>query len=232
MLPSSDAILGAVVTIIVALVPAVIYLVRERKVRRRQAYKFVYVRMRHLTKQAEGRAPVYRKFIPRLNKEIEVFDEFDYFRLNIFRETVRDFTSTDRTSGAVDMHILHPQQQLVFPDQDAKEVKDYLVQSLDPSEIFLTKTMYFNGFQEGHENFGVKMERDTEQVRMIVDFSAIPGFASLVSNAPQAVLRRKNHEEFLGVIQDYPGIYSVSKEKLKQDDVIRIDFHINWSIFD
>src|SRR5215212_297357 len=101
------ALIGALATIVVGLLP--LYL--ERRKHRYQKYKFVYVKVIHLRRREHGRAPVYRASLRRVGREIEVFDEYHFFRLNVFHRPQKEFRFSDRTSGVVDLQIMYPWQE-------------------------------------------------------------------------------------------------------------------------
>jgi hypothetical protein len=223
------AVAAVVAALIGALIPYIVHMIRERRRRDNQLYKFVYVKLYHLTPKKPGRRPVYRRHIDRLERDIEVYDEFHYYRLNLFHRPQADFTVSDRSSGTVDLQIIHPWQDLFFPDRGAAKVGEYVAQQIQqPSHVLFTRTIYYNAFQEGNEDFAMKMERDTDEARLLIDFSSIPDFAAFINPAPKAVLRAARGEQPLGVIQTQPGIFMVVGNGLKKDDVIRIDFKVDW----
>jgi hypothetical protein len=230
---NTDAIINALAVIIAAiigaLVPLLALFIRDRQARENQLYKFVYIKVYHLTPMAEGKTPVYKKHIGRLNTDVEVFDESHFFRLNVFRKPQQNFPISDRSSGTVDMQILYPWQDLQFSDKGAEKEPRRMAQIVkEPSNVFFTRTMYFNGFQPGNEDFAMKMEKDTEEARMLIDFSSIPKFNTFVKEGPKGILRRGNIEKHISVITDAAGVYSVNATSLKEDDVIRLDFAIDW----
>jgi hypothetical protein len=202
----------------------------ERDLKNRQKAKIAYVKFRHLTKRADGNAPAYERHIKRLGRNIEVFDERHLFRLNIFHRNQDDFTCRDSSSGIVDMQIIHPwREELVFSDISAEKAEHDVTQFIAvPSTVYFTKTLYFNGFQMENENIAVKMERDTDEARMIVDFTSVPDFAALIASEPKGLWRRGGEEHPLEVMTAPAGVFTIEKSDLKRDDVLRMDFAIDW----
>lgn len=205
---------------------------QQRDLKNRQKAKIAYVKFRHLVKMSEGATPAYVRYVERLKKDIEVFDERHLYRLNIFHLDQDDFTCRDSSSGIVDMQIIHPwQEKLIFSDIGAEKAEHDVTQFISvPSTVYYTKTMYFNGFQMGNENIAVKMERDTDEARMVVDFTAIPDFAALISPEPKGLWRRGAEEHPLEVQTGPDGVFTIEKSDLKRDDVLRMDFAIDWEL--
>lgn len=222
------ALIGATATLIAVLLP----MYREWRIKNTQAYKFAYVKVLHLRNRAADRPPIYRVFVPRLEREVDVYDEFHYFRLNVYHRPRPGFSSTDRSSGVVDLQVLHPwQEQLRFTDRSAQRVEQVVSQHIESkSSVYFTRTMYYNGLQNGQEDFGMKMECDTDEARLIVDFSSLPGHTRFLRALPEGFLCTPSGERRVGVVELYPGVFSVSADKLKSDHVLRMNVHIEWSL--
>ncbi|MDB4948941.1 MAG: hypothetical protein JWM27_1590 [Gemmatimonadetes bacterium] len=222
-------VVGAVAAFITTL-PVLIPAFRDWRNANRQSYKFVYVKVVHLTRRTPGRPPVYHARVARLDEEVPVFDEYHYFRLNMFRQK-RGFTCTDRSSGVVDLQVLHPWSRdgaLVFPDVGAGKQPGMVSQAVEgESNVFFTKSIYYNGLQPGNEDLAMRMEHDTREARMIVDFSSIPDCEALVP-MPTAVARVGSRETQITVRKLARGIYTVCEADAREDSVVRMDFHFAW----
>jgi hypothetical protein len=227
-----DTIVVAFATLLAATIPYLWNYFAQRNSKKGQLYKLSYIKIIYLSRRGNGKHPIYKHFSKRLNKEIDIFDEFHYYRLNIFQEKQKDFSSYDRSSGTLDLMILHPwQTELVFDDLGAREVPNIIQQKLSPSQLFFTRTTYFNGFQEGNEDFSIKMETNTHEAKMIVDFSSIPNYQQIIKSMPQGKFRSGQTEHPVGVIES-SGIYILNMEKLKKDDVLKLVFDIDWNKVD
>jgi hypothetical protein len=90
-----------------------------------------------------------------------------------------------------------------------------------------TGLIYFNGLQPGNENVAMKVEHDTREARMIVDFSSIPDCEALVP-MPSAVERLDERETQITVRRIGPGIFSASLADVEKDTVLRMDFSFAW----
>ena len=223
IIPSIATIVGAIIG---STVPIIVNAIRGKN---RQAYKFVYIKLYHLKKMEDGAPPACRRYISRLGREVDVFDEFHYFKVNIFKSPRKNWTVGARSRGVVDMQILHPFQRIAFSDIGAQEKEGSIRQVIkNKASAFFIRTMYYNGCQPGNENFAIKMESDTDEARIIVDFTAIPGFEKVVKGYPSGVIRRGDHEEDIAVGETMPGMFMVSSRKLEKWDVIRIDFSFDW----
>lgn len=223
-------VIGAVAAFITTL-PVLIPWFRDWRSADKQEYKYVYIKVVHLTKKSEGALPVYRAHVGRLKRDVDVYDEYHYFRLNLFRWPRSTFTCTDRSSGVVDLQILHPwndEGKLVFTDVGAALLPGMVSQTVNKkSNVFFTKSIYYNGLQQDNENLAMKMEHDTAEARMIVDFSSIPHCDVLVP-MPSAVERAGEKETQVTVRRLAPGIFSVAAKDVKKETVLRMDYDFAW----
>jgi hypothetical protein len=223
-------VIGAVTAFITTL-PVLVPWYRDWRNAEKQEYKYVYIKVVHLTRQEEGSPPVYRAHVARLDRKVDVYDEYHYFRLNLFRWPRSTFTCTDRSSGTVDLQILHPwneEGKLVFADVGAAMLPGLVSQTVNKkSNSFFTRSIYYNGLQQGNENLAMKMEHDTAEARMIVDFSSIPHCDVLVP-MPLAVERVGGTETQVSVRRLAPGIFSVAARDAKKDTVLRMDYRFAW----
>ncbi len=209
---------------------------KDRRSRTRQLHKFGYAKIYHLSLKSADPKSSFQRYIPRLEKHIDVFDEYHFFRLSIFRDPQKEFTIQDRSSGTVDMQIIHPWQELFFPDKGAAQVESVLSQTFQQSSnVFFSKTVYYNALQPGHTDFAIKMERDTEEARLMIDFTALPGFEKFITAMPRGIFRNsRGEEESIGVVsgQHQPGTFIVSRKNLKKEEVIGIEFAFDWDIIE
>ena len=193
--------------------------------------KLMYVKILHLSQMGAGKNPVYRRVVERLGgEEVPVFDEAVYYGLNIFSRQEQKYSTVFRSSGIVDLRIGHPwKEKLEFPDKDAQVLRNIVRQTVKgPSNVYLTVSHHYNGLQPGHEDIGVRMDQDTQHARLVVDFSSIPNSQLLFRERPKAVLRTGNEEKPIGIIEYSPTIFSTAQNDLKEGQVLRIDFKIDW----
>src|SRR5262245_54668665 len=136
------ALIGAGTTILAALVGLLPFWL-ERRRRNTQKYKMIYVKIIHLRLREPGAGPVYRAMLRRMNREIDVFDEYHFFRLNVYHQNQEEFRCTDRSSGIVDLQVIHPwQDHLVFADRDAASQVNFVEQTVAAkSDLYLTKSV-------------------------------------------------------------------------------------------
>jgi len=202
-----------------------------QKSKNRQLYKFVYIKTYSLSAMREGAPPVTHKFVKRLNREVAVFDEFHMFKLSIFKTERKKHRVGDRSSGVVDMQILHPWQNVAFSDAGAAQKEDVIDQVIKkPSAVFFTRSMYYNGFQPGNEQFAIKMEQDTDEARIVMDFTSIQNIRKIIKGSPKGIIRKGDvEEEAMAGETSEQGIYQIGASKLDEGDVLRVDFTIDWS---
>jgi hypothetical protein len=220
------AIVGAIAAVVSGAIPYIV----DRVSKPKQILKFVYIKVIHLTRRSDTSQPVYKKFVQRLGREVEIYDEYSYFRFNVFKRPQKGFTSTDRSSGVVDLKLLYPWQDTIrFSDKDAQIVENIISHTLQrSSNMYFTEAMYFNGFQPGHENVAMKMEDNTQEARMVIDFSSLPNHEFIVKGKPKAFLRAQDEEKLIGITEPSPGVFSVAGSNLLKDQVLGIDFEIDW----
>ena len=88
-------------------------------------------------------------------------------------------------------------------------------------------TRMCNGIQPGHENYATMIYNDTDEGRLVVDFSSVPNARQILVDTPTAKLCSGNHEEQIGLIVT-DLIFTASAPNLVADQVLRIDFKIDW----
>ncbi|PPK85424.1 hypothetical protein CLV84_2321 [Neolewinella xylanilytica] len=195
-----------------------------------QEVKMVYVKYIHIRNERE--APVYSKYINRLEKSIDVHSEYHYYRFNKYNRPNNEITIKDASSGVVDLNILHPWKELEFTDRPSKLNAGKIGQHLENSDVYFTSTVYYNGFNEGNEDIGMRMEMDTLTARMIADFSSIIGLEQMFSKPPDAYLRNRAGEptRITSLLELSPGVYYLEVNNLKKGESLMMDFHVDWSV--
>ena len=177
--------------------------------------------------------PEYQVYIKRLNKKIDVYDEYQMFNLNIFYKKQNEFKGSYRSSGIVDPFIYFPWQlDIGFSDKGASKISDFIEYSiLNPSDTFVTKCVFYNGLQDGQEDIGTKIKYDVDEARLILDFSSLRTEEQLLVTEPQSSLVDKNgiDEKPLGTIKLGNNVYMAEIKNGKQGETIRMDLKINWT---
>ena len=228
-------IASAVATIAAAVLTVFLpSLIARWKPRAVQQYKLAYVKLNHLSRGDKDSPPLYKRYIKRLKKEVDVYDEVHLFRLNIFYKKQAEFATYDRSSGAIDLQILHPWQELMFPDLGAAKVEDVISQTIrKKSRVFFTHTIRYNGFQPGNTEFSTRMETDVEEVRFIMDFSSLINFSAIQPSEPgKALLVHGTTKREIDLSSPSQGVFLVEAKNLEKDDVIKVDFSIDWDAVD
>ncbi len=184
-------------------------------VRKPQRYKFFYMKVNCLKQKKSEAKPFYKRHVKRLNSDIDVFSEVQCYRLNIFTNEQKLINFTDRSSGVVDLQIFHPLlEELVFTDEKAANDPHSLIQTVDKkSRVYFSRAVYLNGFQPKEEDMNMKMEKDTEEATLIVDFSSLHNFDSLFKSEPKGSHRSGKKKGILPVQNLQPGIYSLTMTK-------------------
>lgn len=207
------------------------YLSNRKK--RGQKFQLVYVRLMHLKRRHQGSTPEYQAYIKRINKKIDVYDEYQMFNLNVFHKKQKEFKGSYRSSGTVDPFIYFPwQPDIGFPDKGAAKVADFIEYNiLNPSDTFITRCVFYNGLQDGEEDIGTRIKYDVDEARLILDFSSLRTEEQLLVTEPKSTLVAKNgiDEKPLGTIKLGECIYMAEIKDGKVGETIRMDLKINWN---
>lgn len=203
-------------------------LAAQKKIPLVQEVKMVYVKYLHIRRESEE--PIYKKFINRLEENINVHSEYHYYRFNKYSRSNNSITITDRSSGIVDQNILYPWEKLTFTDKPSKKIKGVIAQDVKDCDTYFSATTYYNGFKEKNEDIGMKMEMDTLCARMVADFSSIVGLKRLFTKQPDAYKMQLDGRKvkLLGLEKISDGIYHLVAHNLKKGESLLLDFHVNW----
>ncbi|MEP7317448.1 MAG: hypothetical protein ABI921_01865 [Panacibacter sp.] len=194
--------------------------------------KILYIKMLHLKERTATSAPLYKKFIPRINSTEDVFDESQFLELLIYSTDAPLIDVSNHSSGVVDMNILLPWKKLFFPNPtDAKDREDVHQKIQLPSNVFFSSTNFINGFQKGNTSYGARAYLFNKNLRMIVDFSTLGNYEKLQKSPPYAVRRiikseKESEPEKVEEIQ--PGVFHYQAMNIDEGDVVEIRFDINW----
>jgi hypothetical protein len=225
------ALVGGAITIIGGVLVAIVPLWwHKRQKKDVQVLKLAYVKVVHLA-PLDG-PPAYTAHVPRpagTGTDVEVFDEVRLFRLNKFAISRSEFKSRDRSSGIVDLLMLYPyNEKLVFPDKAAERVMGHIEQIVRRDvDTVLSMSTYYNGLGKDQEDWAIQMEHQTEEARLIVDLSSVPGRHQIVRSLPRGSVRRGDEESSRGLAEPRPGVYSLDASNLSAGDVLRIDLTLH-----
>jgi len=193
--------------------------------------KVVYIKVVHLSKMEDGKPPIYSRIIERLGKEVPVYDELLYYSLSVFSKRQADLTFTFRSTGVADPRPVHPWiDKVEFSDKDSQIIHNMVQANVNKaSHSYALVSYHVNGLQQGHEDVAARMDRDTQYARLVLDFSSIPGAGSLFKVRPKASLRTGDTSECIGIEEYSPEIFSVARNDLREGQVLRIEFALDWS---
>ena len=198
-----------------------------------QLEKIAYIKLIHIKERKEGATPVYMRFIPRLEKEVEVFDEAQFFRIIKYSKPLTEINIRDRSSGIVDINILHPWQELEFTDYGSAQIENLVTQVIDMSNsnVFCSAMYFINGFQKGNTDYMTQMEMKTKTGRLIIDFSSLPNHKNFIVGIPKGFKRVKGFDgdRPITVEELRPGMYHIEGINLNKGDVIGLKFDIDWN---
>ena len=196
--------------------------------------RLTYIKVIHMSKKEPEREPIYHRVIERLkHKSIPVYDEEIFFTVVVYSSEQPTHKWDFRSSGVVDPRNVFPwKSKLEFADKGLGDDENYIPQTITtPSNACMSMCHVFNGLQPGNEDLAMKMSCDTDHARLVVDFSSIPE-AQLIFKDVQAISRIGNQEEPIGVEECKPSLFTCSDDQLKEGQVLRIDFKIDWDKVD
>jgi transcriptional regulator with XRE-family HTH domain len=209
-----------------------------------------YIKFIHLRDQRRN-APVYRRFVPRIGQEIEVFDEFVSVRTLQFREAPRKHMLLGRrVGGAIDLQPIFPPRKNVTGAYMGRLVSPELVEHMESGPRDLSQGAYtiLNGFQEGREFAGSMVFNSCDQLVLIVDMTSLPVDSSRLFTAPPVAwhirpdgdseeLRRMSCEtSHLGAFivdstkagPDTADAWDPATDVLLENDRVEMRFSIDW----
>jgi Domain of unknown function (DUF4062) len=182
-----------------------------------QIEKTVYYKIVNLKSVQENPEIIYEKYIPRV---------------------ISHFRSRDRTDGsAIELYSLFPfKGSLDDGDKRATLIEPVI---LGPSDTFVSSGHTYNGFKAGDLDLGLKVEKNTNVSRLVIDFSSIPNFEDMISENPKLYY---NHfptqstfsasdkmidQEISGYKVLAPGIFFAELENMKKEEALRFEFSID-----
>lgn len=139
------------------------------------ACMLIYVKFLHL-RDRQTAAPVYYKFIPRLNQEIPVYDEFLMLRTMTFQTPMKGHKLAGRSTGVVDLlPVFPPRGSLIVNDMGSIGLPN-VVDHLETRESPLSQAAfhYVNGFQRTQEELGFLVSEDCDRAVMAIDMTSLP----------------------------------------------------------
>jgi len=196
--------------------------------------KLLYVKVTHLSDRTIA-APAYHRTVERLipsERSVPVYDEAVYYTIEIYPSERQLSSRTNRSSGVVDSRLLIPWlDQIEFRDAGAAIIKEMVQIDVADSDCVLEIAHFLNGLQgPDNQNFSSYLPEDSNDFRLVLDFSSIPNAEKFVT-LKGAFIDRKfdNRPHAVGTAPIGPSLYMVSCNDGKKGDVIRMYFNFDWS---
>jgi len=193
--------------------------------------KITYFKVLSIKEQSPTSEALYSRNVPRLNRDISVFDECLVFSFLKFDKPIENYRTKSRSSGVIDSLILSPWvQELDFSDKGEAAIEGHLSQVIhEKVDHVISIDNYINGLQPGNENFAMKMPYGVKIAKLIVDFSSIPESKDFLTSFPEGFLCQPTQKEKKITVVEYRHrIFCMSGDELLTDDVIRMDVKVNW----
>lgn len=175
--------------------------------------------------------PLYRKFILRLEKEFDVWDEYVTLTVTQLSHYVSSFEHYMRTDGdAIDFTSFFPFiNKFNFADVKAG-MNDRILNPIieKPSNTYVNSCSFINGFQDGNMDMAVKANKSCKKMMLIVDFTSLPNNKELF-RLVKCVRMHINGMESL--IKDFyepqDGIYISELLNVDKGEVMKFIFEKN-----
>lgn len=165
--------------------------------------------------------------------DVDVFDETVYTAVSVYDKSTSGHEYIFRGSGVVDLLCVYPwRDKLHFTDEASAGVPQRIRQAFShqSSNSFVMVTHAYNGLQVDQEDFAVRMPTDCKEGRLVVDLSSVPHILEAMTEAPRAELRSDHlgNRPSLQVTEYRRGIYAIEAHNLRKDDVLFLDFTVDW----
>ncbi|MEM6799218.1 MAG: hypothetical protein AAF589_06860 [Planctomycetota bacterium] len=209
---------------------------RQRREAPRCNLTSLYAKVVRWEVAAEGVEPLYTADATRAAASplsVGVFDETVYTSVAVYDKPTEGHEYTFRGGGVVDLMCMYPwRDRLRFPDKGAAADPHQVRQAFSDqsSNSYVIVTHAYNGLQIGNEDFAVRMPVDSAEGRLVVDLSSVPHVMQAMTVPPRAELRSA-----CGADQPRPqvfeyrrGIYTIVAKDLRKDDVLFLDFTVDW----
>jgi hypothetical protein len=209
-------------------------------------FKFLHLRDKRVS------APVYQKYIPRLNRLINVFDEFVLIKTLFFKETQKNQEFYGRSMGVVDIQpIFPPRDHVIVSDPGLMGIEGVIrhIES-EPSQLYQTIAFYENGLQSENEEIGGVVPDDCARAVIMVDMTSLPDWSNglLLSHPVCYHLRPEANgttQKRMNCQQTSTGLWMIDtarvgdetdeavhwepdKDRLRKNDKIEMRLAINW----
>jgi len=199
----------------------------------RRYRKVLYAKVTCLSDRSKGSAPFYHRTVKRLSeaeRSVPVFDETVYYTLELLPKTGPIIPRKDRSSGVVDSRIVIPWlDEVGFRDGGAGQIKEFVqLETNQDSDTFLTVSHFENGLQGSEQDLATDVPEDAEYVRLMVDFSSVPGAARFIT-ADRACIRHNGQEEIAPIAQPSPALFVVVCKDVRKSSLIKISFNFDWN---
>ena len=143
-------------------------------------FKFLHLRDKRVS------PPVYQKFIPRLNRVVDVFDEFILVKTLFFKETQKYQEFYGRSMGVVDIHpIFPPRDHVIVSDPGLLGIEGVArhIES-EPCQLYQTILFYENGLQYGNDEIGGVVPEDCARAVVMADMTSLPQWSKNLLSVP------------------------------------------------
>jgi|GEM_PF-3679845 len=170
-----------------------------------------------------------RRFIPRLNKEIKIYDEYSLYSVVYHQKDIYSANPYINGSGVVDMNIINPwqpEQEYAFNKQ--KEIENFITQRVNFHEnLAIINYKYYNGLQKDSESISFDFNCNRLIMTFVLDFTPIVDFAKILTSKPKCFLLKNNE-----IIRELPvddsiwGIFTSPNVEMYKGYTIRMNFDL------
>jgi hypothetical protein len=196
--------------------------------------KILYVKVTYLSDKASGGPPFYSRVVSRLqhDQSVAVYDESVYYTLELFPAKKEVGSRTDRSTGVVDPRVVIPWRDRFVPrETTAREIRQSVQMDVqEETDTLLTVSHFSNGLQgEDNQDFASDVPEDAEYVRLIVDFSSIPGASQFISPKSAFIVGVEGNPALAAITSCGESVFMLSRQGAHKGEMLRMCFAVDWS---
>jgi len=204
------------------------------------AAKILYIKILFIIDRKKFKGnPVFIRKLRRSGEEFPVYDQATFFQFTKFGALKEDIAEWKFTSagGEVDALQIFPFEHKDFFADPAKTNINKMVEGaikLKDNDNLLVICQYYNGFQgETGSWAGVRADKNTDLLRLIVDFSSVMTAdvdKELFVESPTAYWNQYFEKKKSPIEFEFNDgrVFSISQKNVSQKDVIMIKYKMNW----
>ncbi len=199
-------------------------------------HKLQYVMVLSLLDRSGAIGPIYTRCVNRLEpalRNVPVYDEAVYYTLERFPKKQPLNGRSNNSTGVIDARRIIPwQEKYSHPDPGSTpDPHNMNFDLISETDTFLSIGHYLNGLQGDKQDFRTRVYQDTNDARLVVDLSAIPGIKDIVVEITGQITRGKQAAvQEIDPRQISPGIYMMTCNDAAEGDTLIMNFSFDRTL--